>query len=271
MFKKIIKIKNILLLLVILMFCDNAFSQISGKIKSGLPSGAFLREYEKLLDVDDEIYIGLYITDFSDPVVPVTPENQSDLRNLFYTCPESTLGQSMTGNYFAFIFKNNKVISTFKIPAIDEEYSLYNSVCLYNTPANNCFYFNFDDGKSCKNLSTSTLEKTDLIQLLDLTGDSKRNEFILTGVQDACGYVNRLVVAYDEESKNVMIYPVVRNNMKYFWNYRFLPLNGECTVTYLCGDHGNHTYTREDYKFDDLRKQYDLIHNEKKECTEGDY
>ncbi|MBK8383778.1 MAG: hypothetical protein IPL16_18190 [Ignavibacteria bacterium] len=66
------------MLLVILIFCDNAFSQISGKIKSGLPSGAFLREYEKLIDVDDEIYIGLYITDFSDPVVPVTPENQSD-------------------------------------------------------------------------------------------------------------------------------------------------------------------------------------------------
>jgi len=262
MFKKIIKIKNILLLLVILIFCDNAFSQISGKIKSGLPIGAFLREYEKLIDVEDEIYIGLYITDFSEPVIPVTPENQSDLSNLFYTCPESTLGQSITGNYFAFIFKNNKVISAIKIPALDEEYSLYNSICLYNTPKNNCYYFNFDNDKSCKNFSTSTLEKTDLIQLLDLTGDSKRNEFILTGVQDACD---------DEESKNVMVYPVVRNNLKYYWNYRFVPLNGECTVTYLCGDHGNETYTREDYKFNDLRKQYELIHNEEKECTEGDY
>ncbi|MBK9403731.1 MAG: hypothetical protein WBQ38_11235 [Ignavibacteria bacterium] len=93
------KIIIALFILALILNYSNTFSQIPEKIKSGLPTGAFLREYEKLLDVDDEIYIGLYITDFSDPVVPVTPENQSDLNNLFSSpCPEITLGQSITGN-----------------------------------------------------------------------------------------------------------------------------------------------------------------------------
>ncbi len=50
-----------------------------------------LREYKKLTDVDDEIYIGFYITDFSDPVIPVVPENQ-DNSDLFFHAWNQHLG-----------------------------------------------------------------------------------------------------------------------------------------------------------------------------------
>jgi hypothetical protein len=245
----------------------NTFSLPLERINSELPPGAFLREYKKLIDVDDEIYIGLYVTDFSDPIVPVNPTNQDDLNNLFYTCADQTLGQSITGNYFAFVFKDNKIFSTVKIPAFDDNLSIYNTICLYNTPNNNCYHFNFGKNKKgCSNLSKNTLEKTNLIQLLDLTGDNKRNEFIITGIQDVCGYVNRVIVGYDEELSIIRIYPAVKNNYINFWNYRFVPLNGNCSVVVLCGDHGNGTYTREDYKFNSSLKQYDLVFEKRKAC-----
>jgi hypothetical protein len=254
-------------ILVLILSHSNAFSQLAERIKSELPPDAFLREYEKLIDVDDEIYVGLYVIDFSDPIVPVTPEYQDDLDNLFYACPDETIGQSVTGKYFAFVFKDNKILSTAKIPALDDELNLYNTICLYNTPENDCIFFKFNEREeSCDNLSTNTLEKTDLIQLLYLTGDNKRNEFIITGRQDACGLVNRLVVGYDEESRNVIVYPAVKNNQKYFWKYGFVPLNGDYSDVVLCGDHGSETYTREDYKFNSLLKQYDLVFEEQKNC-----
>jgi len=235
------------------------------KIKSELPQGAFLREYKKLVDVDGEIYVGLYITDYADPIEPIVAINELDLSS----CRAATLGQSISGNYHAFVFEYGKISSSVKIPTFDENYNLYNTLCLFNTPQNNCYYFDFStktEDKNCESASGNVLEKTDLIQLNDLTGDTKRNEFLITGVQDVCGYVNRLVVGYNEVSHQISVYPVVENNRQSYWNWRFVPLNGECKIEVLCGDHGNEQYSKKIYRFNASDERYELIFSEEKEC-----
>ena len=174
-------------------------------------------------------------------------------------------------NYFAFIFKKNKIRPVIKIPPLDSTEGLFNSIWLYNTPANNCVYFIYKDKThDCdEKLSTSILERIDLINSLDLTGDNKKNEFIITGTQIMCGYTYRLIVGYNEKYNKIMMYPVaVEGN---YWVFRFIPRGGKCSVEILCGDHGGDTYTRKDYKFDNKKSRYNLIYDENKECTEVDY
>lgn len=264
--------QKILILIIFFLISFNPVSanqhndDISKKIKSQLPSGAYLREYEKLTDVMGDIYVGLYVTDYSDPLIPVFPQNQMHMDNLFYTCPEETQGQSLSGNYYAFAFKDDKIISSCKIPVYDEDLSIINSFSLYNSPFNNCRFFKLGENKNCSNLSKSILEKTDLIELNDLTGDGNKNEFLLTGIQEACGFVNHLVVGFDEISKKIQVYPKNIKNEYYYWNIRFVPLNGECQVVIICDDHGNEEYIREDFLFNPEIKEYELIYSETKDC-----
>ncbi|MBX7044243.1 MAG: hypothetical protein K1X86_00270 [Ignavibacteria bacterium] len=238
---------------------------IGKKISALIPSKAYLREYEKLLDVKEEVYLGLYITEFKDPVIPVTPIFQYDPQNLFSNCPEMTQGQSVTGKYFLFAYKNNQIISQVQIPANVYDSNEECSISLYNTPYNNCNYFSFLN-KNCKGSATNNLELTKLIQLLDLTGDKKYNEFILTGIQEACGFIDRLSCGFDEETQQVLVYPITEHNEKYYWMPRFVPFDGECSVVIICDDHGNDEYSRSDYKFNPSTKQYELVYELKEEC-----
>ncbi|MBZ0201617.1 MAG: hypothetical protein K8I03_01220 [Ignavibacteria bacterium] len=246
--------------------CVHLQAGIEDDIKAVLPSGAFLREYERIPDVKGDVYIGLYVLNSKSSFKKEYPNDQMDPNNLYFTCPEATAGQSIIGDYYLFSFGDKKLTSTLAVSSCyGDSLSLENSFSFYNTPENNCFYFNFSGG-DCQNKATNTLEKTKLIQMIDLTGDNKRNEFVLTGTQDACGYINRLIAGYDEESKKVVIYPVNYSGKIYYWNYRFVPIDGTCSVVILCGDHGNETYERRDYGFNALTKQYDLIYEETKEC-----
>lgn len=262
--------KYIVLITVLIILTLTSFSQqvngIEDEIRAALPGRAFLREFEKVPDVNANIYIGLYVLNSKSSLKKEYPADQMDQNNLYFTCPEATTGQPIVGDYYLFSFSDKKITSSIVIPSCyGDSLSNENMFSFYNTPENNCNSFTFNS-ENCQNIATNMLEKTKLIQMMDLTGDKKRNEFVITGTQDACGFINRLIAGYDEESKKAVIYPVSNGKSITQWNYRFVPTDGTCSVVILCGDHGNETYERKDYRFNDLTKQYELTFEETKEC-----
>ncbi len=246
--------------------CTHLHAGIEDEIKAALPPGSFLREFEKIPDIKGDVYIGLYVLNSKSSLKKENPVGQSDPSNLFFTCPEATVGQPIVGDYYLFSFSDKVLTSTLVVPSsYGDSLSVENMFSFYNTTWNNCNYFDFIS-EGCQNKATNILEKTKLIQMLDLTGDKKRFEFVLTGTAEGCGYISRLIAGYDEKLNSVVIYPVNSSGKIYYWNYRFIPIDGTCSVVELCGDYGNETYERRDYGFNALTKQYDLIYEEIKEC-----
>jgi len=236
------------------------------KIKTQLPTGVFLREIERIPDLDIESYAGIYI---EEPKIAGVPENIDYDLGLYFTCPESTNGQAIYGTYHLFLFQKNKIISDIIIPSSDDQYDENNetkqSLCYYNTKFNNCFYFY--GYRDCDNLSKVKLEKTKLINFKDCTGRGLRYEFILVGDTYACGWTNYLVAGYDLIKNEMVIYPVRKEINTYYWFPRFLPNNEGVVIKEIqCGDHGNETYEKQIYKFDNLNCVYELINIEKRPC-----
>lgn len=248
---------------------DKFEDSISKNIYSKLPSGAFLREYKKLTDVKGDIYIGLYVTDYTESTKPIIPpanyESSDSTSGYFYDCISQTNGQSLSGKYYAFVYKEGQITSLYKIPSGLDTVPLF--LCLYNTPYNICWQYHIGKGQpKCDQKSNKTLEKLDLIQLADYTGDGRKNEFQLIVNYTGCGFRDHMIIGYNEDDDNIMGYPIVEDGNKYYWCERFEPLGGFSSIIYECGDHGNDMYKRTDYKFNQKTLQYEKVYFEKKPC-----
>ena len=208
---------------------------IEDGIKSQLPKDAFLRGYKKIEDIKEDVYIGLYVTDYIESTELMIPsDNETSDGDFYVNCQEQTMGQRLTGNYFAFLYSNSRITSLLRIPdhvsVEDGVRDSLLSLCLYNTPYNNYQQFKYDnDSSTLNNHSMSSLEKADLIQLLDLTGDGFKHEFMLSINSTGCGFVERIVIGYDKSTCDIKAYPVI-DGKKMYWYMRLRPLNGKCSV-----------------------------------------
>jgi hypothetical protein len=272
-----IAIRAIMLVIILWQFGDFFYPIITNhlvlrNITKQIPQKAFLREYKKLEDVKKNCYIGLYVINYKEPTTPIIPPRNSDESNpptnYFLDCISATNGQTLSGDYYAFIYKNGKITSSVKLPKPAELDTIPLFLCLYNTPSNINDQYDYE-GKNTNNkevLSNNTLKKVDLIQLMDLTGDGKKNEFLLSINYSGCGFRDHLVVGYNEKKDKVMVYPVAENGYIQYWCERFVPKKGFASVVYGCGDHGNDTYIRNDYRFNPQKDLYENVYSEKKVC-----
>jgi len=234
----------------------NAQINLEGKIKEQLPENIFLREYEKIPGTKLESYIGIYIENYS--ITEVQKENDM-WPGLYSSCPEQTLGQTISGVYHFFLFQENKIISDIIIPpAYSEDNSNVQELCYYNTEENLCRYF--EDGQNCDGKSQTKLRKAKLINFRDCTGSGKRFDFVLVGTTEVCGFVDYLVAGYNEKLNSVEIYKIKHENNIYQWYSRFYPdERGEAVFEILCDDHGNDLYTKYTYRFNKSSRMYELI------------
>lgn len=240
-------------------------------ISSVIPAKAYLREYEKLVDIKRDIYIGLYVTDYKETTKPIIPpadyDSSDSTLGYFFNCLSQTNGQPLSGDYYAFVYNEGEITSLYKLPKPFDLGTDPLFLCLYNTPYNICNQYNIGNADlKCDEKSDKTLEKLDLIQLADYTGDGKKNEFQLVINTTGCGFRNHMIVGYNENLDKIMGYPVVVNDNKLYWYERFDPLGGFASIVYDCGDHGNETYSRNDFRFNKKTLQYENVFSVEKPC-----
>ena len=250
---------SILFSVILIIFSNySVYAQTNTEtlIKEKLPNGVFLREYEKVPGTNTESYIGIYIENYS--ITEVQKENDM-WPGLYSSCPEQTLGQTISGVYHFFLFQENKIISDIIIPpSYSEDNSNVQELCYYNTEENLCRYF--EEWHNCDGKSQTKLRKARLINFRDCTGSEEKHDFVLVGSTEACGFINYLVAGYNEENNIVEIFNIKHENNIYQWYSRFLPdEKGEAVFEILCGDHGNETYTKYTYRFNKSSRIYELI------------
>ncbi|HEY5122742.1 MAG TPA: hypothetical protein VIL99_09480 [Ignavibacteria bacterium] len=258
---------KLVLLIAFVVFNSSLFAQIDieSKIKEKLPNNVFLREFEKIPDTKRESYVGIYIENFVIANVPnISNDPMGGELGFYYTCPEQTLGQTISGIYHLFLFQDNSIKSDVIIPpAYPENSSNEQELCYQNTEYNLCWHF--EDKNNCdriseSNNSTTNLRKAKLIDFKDCTGSGKKHDFVLVGETEACGWVCYLVAGYNEELNKIEIFDIKNPFGISQWFARFYPdEQGDAIIEILCGDHGFETYTRETYKFNKENRRYELI------------
>lgn len=222
-----------------------------------LPSESFLREFEKIPNLNNESYLGIYVKNY---------EIGADIsKKDFFSCPEQTIGQPVTGEYHLFLFQNNEIINDIIIPSPEFSSGDSQSISYLNTKENNNIYFGGDFyTESDKN----KIEKTKLINFYDYTGDGLKYEFLLTGATEVCGHTLKLVAGYNQTENKALIYKINLSDQVVYWASNFNPSNnGSVTIQWLCGDHGSDTETTKLFQFN-KKDGFDLISDTSKKCVE---
>jgi hypothetical protein len=228
-------------------------------INRSLPPSVLLREYKKIPNTHKNSYLGIYISDYSIAKL----ENKT---NEFYysSCPEQTMGQSATGRYHLFLFEDNHIVDDVIIPSPGYYEDDKMSLSFNNTKENNADFFG---GEKPSDADKFDIEKTELIHFYDYSGDGLEYEFLLVGDKLACGHVNYLVAGYDEVNNKVVVYKIKLKDNLVYWYDNFKPDNsGNTEVTWLCGDHGSQTESRDSFSFDNELKIYVLRNSNEKAC-----
>jgi hypothetical protein len=238
-----------------------ATADIESLIEKVIPSGALLREYQKIPDTNQESYVGLYILNSK---ISDLEEKTDDL--YYSTCPEQTMGQTASGEYHLFLFQNNVIINDIIVPNYDT--SLNNniiSLSYNNTKSNNNIFF---EGLKPSESDQYSIDKTQLMHFHDYNGDGLQHEFSLVGDSLACGHVDYLVAGYDEASNKAVIYSIKTNNKTVYWYDNFIPeKSGTVKVVWTCGDHGNDTETIQIFNFNEKTSSYDLFIDDENKCA----
>jgi hypothetical protein len=230
-------------------------------IEKVIPSGALLREYQKIPDTKQESYVGLYILNSK------ISDLEENTGNLYYSsCPEQTMGQTASGEYHLFLFQNNEIINDIIVPNYDS--SLDNniiSLSYNNTESNNNIFF---EGLKPSDSDQYSIAKTQLIHFHDYNGDGLQHEFSLVGDSLACGHVDYLVAGYDETSNKTVIYGIKTKDKTVYWYDNFIPeRSGIVKVVWTCGDHGSDTETIQIFEINKETSNYDLFIDDENKCA----
>lgn len=225
------------------------------RIEAVLPTGSFLRDYQRLAGLRPETFLILsvekgYQKDRFDPTAN--------------SCPAMILGESVSGRYHLALFRGEKIVDDLSIPnAYNDEQnnqhiplalSYRNSQAnLEPEPTKECVYPN-DQTTECL-----TMKEVKLLDLKDYTGEGQPLEFLLTTTAGGCGFYDRLAAGYDPQSGKLLIYSD--------WLERFNPNSqGESNYLLDCGDHGNNTRLERKYKFNPTEKKFKLIWERQTAC-----
>ncbi len=192
-----------------------------------VPKDAYLRDYST---VDGGKTLLLYME----------PGYKTDNWS-FYSCPGAVLGNALVGRYHLALVQKDRVVNDVLIPGAYEDDGFV-SLALQNTKSNLLKVGEYPESEK------NTLVDVKLLDLKDLTGDGKANEFNIFTTGGGCGFYDGLVGGYDEVSNKAVLYSK--------WIPRFRPdKDGDYYYLFDCGDHGNDTKIEEKYRFNkDLRK-----------------
>jgi hypothetical protein len=253
------------------------------KVNKILPSEVFFRELKKIPGTDE--YLGIYVKDYT-----VDERNFIDVfdeSSILITCPDQIGGQtSIFGEYHLFLYKNDKIIGDKLIPVSDgyknEDGINKQTFSLINTKINNLLLYNkaaFITGNDYEKVKDKyKLERTELINFADYTGDGSQHEFIMVGFYISCGHEERLIAGFDQGKNEIIIYPITNDLIAdyasetvgkelIYWRDNFIPNNkGEVDYIWNCGDHGSLTESKKKFAFNKQRKIFELISTSERKC-----
>lgn len=204
-------------------------------IKSVLPKGSFLRDYQKIPN-HQNTFIVIYL------------EKGYQFNSWDLSCPGMILGDSILGTYHLSLIRDYKLINDIVLP---QAYTGNNKLELT--------YKKYKDGWPMEG-EEKDKQVIKLLDLKDLTGDGLAYEFLFTTTGGGCGFYDSLVGAYDPDYEEVVLYSD--------WLPRFEPdSNGRSHYLFDCGDHGNMTRVEKEYQFNQNAKRYDVVNKVETPCN----
>ena len=231
-----------------------------------LPSEYFLRDLVKI--PGQEKYLGVYVENYE----VIENPNFDD----YIACGEDIAGQiQIKGDYVLFMFDGEKIYRALKIPDYDDESAGKVSFSLLNTKSNNFYFY------GCPESDSNEIERSNLINFKDYTGDGLDYEFLLIGERLSCGHLTRAVAGYDAEFDEPIFYNISKSlyagDYKYlvtqnspddfYWVNNFKPdSNGDVEIIWQCGDHGAVTQETDRYIFNNQDKEYRRIYHGEEAC-----
>jgi|GEM_PF-6250069 len=227
-----------------------------GRIKALLPEGSMLRDYEPVPNTDK--FLVIYIVD------PEIEEHEPDTD--YSTCPPLVNGQPIYGEYHLALYDDGHFVNDVTIPWD----SSWKMKIVYRQPEENLRWKSFEEMYPEKD-EPFRMKRVKLLTFSDLTGDGLAHQFQIEVFGGACGHASVLTAGYSKERNKAMVYPILGSNpfRPYYWHDNFYPNeNGEFTWELRCGDHGNGTYQREEYVFDEELQAYILKEKESTPCKE---
>lgn len=229
---------------------------VKNRIKALIPKDSMLRDYELIPNTDK--YLVIYIVD------PEKEEHGPDTD--YSTCPPLVNGQPIYGKYHLALYDDGYFINNVTIPWT----SSWEMKIVYRQPEGNVRRRSFEEMYPEKD-EPFRMKRVKLLTFSDLTGDGLAHQFQIEVFGGACGHSYVLTAGYSKERNKVMVYPIRGANpfRPYYWHDNFYPdENGEYTWELRCGDHGNGTYQREKYVFDQELQAYVLKEKESTPCEE---
>jgi hypothetical protein len=203
-----------------------------------LPRDALLRDFAQTTD-------GKTLMLYAEP--GYKPENWD-----FYSCPGGVLGKAVVGKYHIALVQNGKIVNDVLIPGSYQDDGNV-SLTVQNIKSNLLKVGEYPESEK------NTLMDVKLLELRDLTGDGKVNEFNIFTTGGGCGFYDGLVGGYDEESDSVVLYSG--------WFPQFSPDgNGNYYYLFECGNHGNNTRYEAKYQFNQILKKFEKYWEKSTPC-----
>jgi hypothetical protein len=215
-----------------------------------------------------EKYLGVYVENYE--VIENTNFDN------YIACGEDIAGQiQIKGDYVLFMFDGEKIYRALKIPDYDDEFAGKVSFSLLNTKANNFYFYGGSESDG------EEIERSNLINFKDYTGDGLEHEFLLTGQRLACSHLTRGVAGYDVKFDEPIFYNINKSLYHvdyeywatqnspddFYWVNRFKPdSNGDVEIIWQCGDHGAVTQETDRYIYNDQSKEYQRIYHGEEAC-----
>lgn len=236
------------------------------KVFQQLPSDYFLRDLQKI--PGQEKYLGIYIKNYN------TIEHPNF--DNYITCGGDIAGPiQIEGDYVLFMFDGENIYKNLQIPDYGDVFAEDVSFSLLNTKENNFYFYGGPESDS------KEIERSNLINFKDYTGDGLEHEFLLTGQRLACSHLTKGVAGYDVKFDEPIFYNINKSLYHadyeywttqnspddFYWVDKFKPdSNGDVEIIWQCGDHGAVTQETDRYIFNDQSKEYQRIYHGEEVC-----
>ena len=234
-------------------------------IKQKIPTGAILREYKELA-WNNGLYVWIYIKNYKFD----KEMNTVDTEIPYSTCPEEVQWQWISWEYHLFTFQNNLLTSDIIIPLGFRNISYPGAelnLSYMNTKLNNSYYFWWVKPKD--NSEEYIIEKSDLLNFKDYTGDGIPYEFLLLDHWDQVCWHNNYLVAWINSQLKIVIYWIKWNNGTVFWDDNFIPdSKWEIQNGWQCWDHWAWTEKKNIYFFSPQTNTFILKSSTEKDCSD---
>lgn len=232
------------------------------KIKKLLFQYAYLRDYQKIPNIEPESYLAIYVNDSK-------VDTPKPGWNYDASCSESSEGRAIEGIYYLALIQNDKIVNDIKLPGYEAtqlDDPMLNALRIVYQHTKSHVYYR-DGGEKPPAEHEYDLVDIKLLNLQDLNGDGEKMEFILDGRTFGCGHTEHLIAGYDKANNKAIVYPIINKGKTTYWMDRFWPdASGKVETGWGCGDHGTEIEDKSVYKYDSQKEGYIFVENIKKKC-----